>query len=93
MSEKKSSKPLCGKASPADANKKIVADFMAPASATKTRMCLSHPLFLLQSDSFGKDRHYATGTCPTDYFDIVAKLTFVLFVFCQNFALYYFGII
>ena len=35
MSEKKCSKPLCGKASPADANKKIVADFMAPASATK----------------------------------------------------------
>ena len=34
MSEKKCSKPLCGKASPADANKKIVADFMAPASAT-----------------------------------------------------------
>lgn len=45
MSEKKCSKPLCGKASPADANKKIVADFMAPASATRTRMCLSHPHF------------------------------------------------
>lgn len=45
MSEKKCSKPLCGKASPADANKKIVADFMAPASATRTRMCRSHPLF------------------------------------------------
>ena len=35
MSERKCSKPLCGKASPADANKKMVADFMAPASATR----------------------------------------------------------
>lgn len=46
MSEKKCSKPLCGKASPADANNKIVADFMAPASATSKRECKSARLAL-----------------------------------------------